>query len=296
MQYIRNHWRGNQSLFWSFWINLVVLRIAILFVERFTHPPFTEKTSVAIAMTVAYFTIFQGVVYPWQVLGVIRACDRYLSQLGTNITVLAAQLGIVLSLLVTVIYVAGAFQSLFANPGAMILNQRLKTPPLLDDYTLTLTEGGTRIHLKGDFNIGVTKELGALLDQHPAVTGIIFSSNGGRITEGRGIARLIEKYGLDSYVFDVCKSACTTAFIAGGARILGAKGKLGFHQMSFKGDLKTPYIDPEEEQKIDLAFYARQKIDAVFLGKVFQTPHSDIWFPGSGELLKSGVVHKVLVE
>jgi len=294
MDYIRTHWRGNQSLVWSFWVNLVALRIAILFCEHFTHPPFSDKSTTALVLTVAYFIVFQLIVYPWQILGLIRACDRYLVERGSYVSVLLAQFAMVLSLLATLIYVLGAFQSLFANPAAMIINQRQPSPPLLSPYTLTLNDEATRIVLKGSFRIGITKEMASLLEQNPGVQGIVLGSDGGRITEGRGVARLIMEHGLDTYVFDVCKSACTTAFIAGASRILGPEGKLGFHQITMDSKFKTPYIDPEAEQLIDLTFYRRQKIAEDFLQNVFKTPHTDIWFPSTKVLLAAGVVHKIV--
>ncbi|NQU56429.1 MAG: hypothetical protein HQ513_04280 [Rhodospirillales bacterium] len=294
MNYIRSHWQGNQSLAWSFWVNLVAMRIVILYFERFTHPPFLEEPATAIALTFIYFTIFQLIVYPWQIMGLLRACDRYLSEQGSYMFVLLAQFAMVLSLLGTLIYVLGAFQALFANPAAMIINQRKPSPPLLGPYTLTLTDEGSRIHLSGDFRLGVTQEMASLLEQHPGVQGIIFSSNGGRVTEGRGVARLIKKGGLDTYVFEICKSACTTAFIAGATRNLGPTGKLGFHQFAMDSKFKTPYIDHEAEQMIDLTFYKQQNIDAAFLQKVFKAPNTGIWFPTLKELLEAGVVDRIL--
>ncbi len=293
MDYIRNHWQGQQSLYWSFWVNVVALRIAVLYFERFTHPPFTEQSSAAIAATLVYFAVFQLIVYPWQARGLIKACDRYLSALGSYTTVLSAQLGLGLSLIVTVIYVAGAFQSLFADPQEMQVNKRLKKRSLLGEYSLSVMDGGARIHLVGDFRVGLGADLDALLTRHPGVTGIVLSSDGGRVAEGRAVARLIGAHGLNTFVYDICKSACTTAFIAGVERTLGENGKLGFHQFSLDAVYMSPYVDSKTEQQIDLDFYTRQKIDSGFLEKVFQAGPGDIWFPGNAELLAAGVVHQL---
>ncbi len=294
MDYIRSHWRGEQSLLWSFWVNLVGLRLIILFFEQYTHPPFTEQTITAIAITVIYAVVFQGMFFAWQIRGLIKACDRYMADLGFYSRVLMAQFGIVASLLLTLFYVFAAFQSLFEDPSAIFRSKIVKAPPLLGEYSLTLEENRSLIHLNGDFNIGLTKDLENLLEQNREVKGIVLDSGGGRVTEGRGVARLIKKYQLDTYVYNVCKSACMTAFIGGVTRNMGSTGKLGFHQFTMDSFQKTPYLDPKEEQKIDLAFYIEQKIDPEFLKKIFQTSHSDIWFPSTEELLTAGVVHRVL--
>ena len=240
-----------------------------------------------------YFAVFQLIVYPWQARGLIKACDKHLSALGSHMTVLAAQLGLGVSLIVTVIYVAGAFQSLFADPEEMQINKRLKNRSPLAEYTLNVSDDGTRIFLVGDFRIGVTQQLTALLALNPGVKTIVLSSDGGRVAEGRGLARLIGKNRLNTHVVDTCKSACTTAFIGGTTRTLGATGKLGFHQFSLVGMYSNLYMNPKAEQKIDLVFYAKQKISRGFLEKVFQASPSDMWFPSTDELIAAGVVHKV---
>ncbi len=293
MNYIRNHWQGKQSLFWTFWVNVVALRVVILFFERFTHPHFTEQSGAAIAATALYFAVFQVIVLVWQARGLIRACDRYLAALGSHLTVLAAQLGLGICLIATLVYVAGAAQSLFADPQKTQINRSLKKQSLLGDYTLNITDGGTRIHVAGDFRVGLGADLAALLARHPRVTAIVLSSNGGRVAEGRSIARLIEKRRLDTYVFDDCKSACTTAFIGGVKRTLGETGRLGFHQFSLDAVYMSPYVDSKSQQKIDLDFYSLQKIDPGFLKKVFQASPHDIWYPDADELVAAGVVHEI---
>jgi len=294
MDYIRAHWRGDQTLMWTFWVNVVALRAVILYVERFTHPPFIDQSSTAIVLTALYFVVFQLFVFAWQAHGLIKACDTYLKALGSYMTVLSAQMGLGICLIVTVIYVAGAVQSLFADPEAMQVNQRLKNRSPLSDYTLSVSDDGTRVHLNGDLRIGITEELARVLGQHTRVGTIVLTSNGGRVIEGRGLARLIGEKRLHTHVPDMCKSACTTAFIGGVNRTLGPQGKLGFHQFSLDAVYPSLYVNAKEEQNIDLAFYARQKIDPGFLEKIFQTSSADMWFPHFRELLAAGVVHKIV--
>ncbi|OUR79104.1 hypothetical protein A9Q83_05850 [Alphaproteobacteria bacterium 46_93_T64] len=294
MNFIRDNWHGNFSLFWSFWVNLVLVRVLILYLEQFTHPPYTEQTTSAVIQTTVFFVVFHLIVYAWQARGVIKTCDRLMAERNPYITVLMVQLGLVVSLFITIFFVLGAFQALFEDPSALQKNKVQRSAPLLKTYTLTVTPNDKWIDMKGDFRIGVTKSLEALLQQNPQVEGVVFSSNGGRITESRGVARLILENNLNTYVFDVCKSACATAFIAGRIRTLGADAKLGFHQFSMKSRLKTPYIDPVAEQEIDLAFYASQNIKASFLEKAFGASQSSIWYPSFEELLQAGIVHKII--
>ena len=289
-KYIQDHWLGRRSLFWSFWINLVLLRFAVLYAEQFTRPPYIERSTLAIALTGAYFLVFHILVYGWQIRGLIKASDRYVSEFGSQIMAMASHFGIVISLLFTGFAVHDSYQSLFVEDRANSENHLSWNHSLLGEYTLIVE--GNYIRLEGDLRIGVTKALAKLLGQHKEITGIVLSSDGGRVTEGRNLAHLIQAKGLDSLVIDACKSACTTAFMGGKTRVLGSQGKLGFHQFSLDSIYFNPYVDPKSEQKIDLDYYASRGVSQSFLDDVFQATHNQMWFPGKEYLLETGVIHK----
>ena len=115
MSYVRDHWRGGQSLAWSFWVNLVLLRAAIFWLERFTKPPFVEDPRLVAAVAVAFFAICHMIVYAWQIVGVLRAGDRYLAGSGSSIWVPAAHVGIIASLMLTSVSVLASIQTLFVD-------------------------------------------------------------------------------------------------------------------------------------------------------------------------------------
>ena len=254
---------------------------------------FELSTRGRIIVLVVYFIIFHVAVLTWQVVGLLRACDHYIKKRGSYVTAWSAQSGIVVCLLFTIVFAFTAFQSHFSLSPSDIYQAKMEK---LDEgqFSLTLSEDKTRLHVVGDFKIGITRELTELLERHPAVREVVLDSNGGHVTEGRGVARLIKKKGLDTYVFKACKSACMTAFAGGAKRYMGRSGKLGFHQYGLNTEYQTSYFKPEDEQKIDLEFYREQKIDSGFLEKIFKTVHEDIWFPTHDELLSAGVVHKIL--
>lgn len=289
--YIRNHWSGSQTLFWSFWINLILLRVVILYLEQFTRPPFIVEPPVAIAAMFGFFVVCHLIIFVWQIVGVLRACDRHLTALKSIVWVWATQIGIATSIIFTLITVLSGFQSLFVYRQGM-LDAAARERILATSYTLTLTDDGQLFHLKGDFEFGITGQVEALLWRHRDVQGVVLSSDGGQVYEGRGVANLIVRHGLDTYVFETCKSACTTAFIGGATRTLGPNGKLGFHQYRLDAEFVNPLVDAGAEQEKDRRFYAIRDIDPGFLRRVFDRPHNEIWFPDRDELLAAGVVHR----
>jgi hypothetical protein len=293
MTYIARHWRGELPFALSFWVNLALLRGGIVYLEAFTHPPFLEFSIPVVILAISYFLIFDLIVLIWQIRGVIKAGDRYLSAYGSPIMATASHFGIAFCLLFTGFASHASYQSLFVEDKSASENQRSWRHSLLGNYTLTLGEDGDRIIVAGDMREGLTKELTGMLDQNRRVRTIVLASDGGRVSEGRGLAKLFQDRNLNTLVLADCKSACTTAFIGGQHRKLGPEGRLGFHQFSLDAMYYNPYVDPQSEQKIDLEFYARQGVGKAFLDIVFQATHQSMWFPTTAELLESGVVHNV---
>lgn len=290
--YIRNHWSGNQPLFQSFWINLILIRLIIIYLERFTRPPIIPEPQAAIAATTAFFVICQLIILPWQIVGVLRAGDRHLAELRSIVWIWGVQFGVAASVILTLISVYSGFQSLFADRKAM-LDAAARAPAQPAAYTLTPSGDGRLIRLRGDFEFGITRDLEMLLREHRDVEGILLNSDGGQIYEGRGVARLITLHGLNTHVSDTCKSACATAFIAGATRTLGPDGKLGFHQYRLDTAFVNPLVDIAAEQEQDRQFYADRGIGAEFLRQIFDQPHDEIWFPSPAKLLAAGVIHRI---
>lgn len=290
--YVRNHWLGRQSLVWSFWVNFVLLRALILYLEDFARFPSRDSVYHSEIAAIGFLIVAHVVIYTWQVVGVIRSCDRYLSHSGSITLVWAAYFAIVLSLIFTLVSVFETFQVAFLKSDDTLLSS-IWERERASRYSLTVSHDGSHVSLTGSFELGLTKKLETLLQEHPGVTGIVLSSPGGNVYEGRGVAKLIKEQGLNSYVFETCYSACTTAFIAGATRTLGPNGRLGFHSYRIEADYQVPFADTVGEQNYDRKLYESQKIEEAFLNKIFETPPSELWFPSTRELLDAGVVHRI---
>lgn len=291
--YLRDHWQGRQSLAWSFWVNLVMLRAVILGLDRFTRPPFVEDPQLVAVVTVAFFLVFHVAVFAWQIVGVVRACDAYQSDFGASGLTLITYVGIAGAVAVTLTSAVGAFLLLFQEPPGepeylAWERERAARYSLVRD-----PDDPTLLRFSGTFELGVTKKLNAMLQEDPVIRGIVLESPGGHVYEGRGAANLIMRHGLDTFVFAQCSSACTTAFIAGKTRVLGPEGRLGFHQHWMDANYPVYLVDEEAEMQKDLAFYEAQGIAPDFRRRVFITPHDGLWFPSQEELLAAGVAHRI---
>jgi len=287
LNYIKQHWRGNFSLVYAFWVNLVLLFILLGILELFLFPPYIENESAVTAAVIAYFIVVKLIVYPWQVIGVLRICDlRIKSDTGRSWAT-AAQIALVVSLAVTLLATIETWQSLQVFKRDMQLEEVSSPEPL---YSLDLIERETLIHLRGPFQIGITNRVADMIERYPEITGIILDSEGGQIYEGRGLARLIRDNNLQTFSLDQCLSSCTTAFVAGTTRTLGINARLGFHQ--YKTYSLIPSIDVVAEQAKDMAIFVEQGVSSEFLEKIFIQPPKSMWWPEIDELINAGVVHQ----
>lgn len=290
--YVRGHWRGEQSLARSFWINLALLRIGLFVVETTAQPVLSDSLGDTAPLAVAGLLLADLAIFVWQTIGVVRACDGQQSSYGSAPSVWVAYLGILIALIVALVGAFTLLQDTFHTPNHSNLSEDWERERAAK-YDLTLSGDRVSVALDGSIELGLTKRLEAILQQHPGVTRILLASQGGNIYESRGVARLIQEHGLETIVLETCSSACTVAFVAGAQRSLGPLGRLGFHQYGIEADYHVPFVDVSAEQATDRAFFQSQGISDAFLERIFDSPAADLWFPSLEELLAAGVVHGI---
>ena len=287
LNYIKQHWQGRNSLAQAFWLNLVILFVALGLVERYVFPPYIEDEVVVTVAVFVYVIVVKLIVYPWQVVGVLRVCDLRIKSDSGRSWATGVQIALVVSLAATLIATIETYQKLQVFKRNLELEAMTLPVP---GYSLDLIEQAQLIHLRGPFEIGITRRVAELIARNPEVVGIILDSEGGQIYEGRGLARLIRENKLQTFSLEKCLSSCTTAFIAGTTRTLGTNARLGFHQ--YKTYSLIPSINVENEQAKDMAIFVKQGVSPEFLEKIFVQPPESIWWPEIDELIIAGVVHQ----
>ena len=141
--------------------------------------------------------------------------------------------------------------------------------------------------------LGLAKAVRQVLPDYPEITAVTLDSHGGYVGQGRALATIITEHGLDTYVADVCSSACTIAFVAGEYRSIADGARLGFHRYDYEDKTTYQTVDPEAEQTRDRKYFAGRGILPAFLDRIYEAHHTGIWYPTTAELLDADVIHAV---
>lgn len=286
-----NYWIGKLSIGFSFWILFLGLLILLSIVEPLFLNTLFDDPEQRINATFISLGITRLLIYPWQITGLIRAVDKGFHKSLSTTQARIIQAAMLLSMVFTLSYSLGIIQDAYSYKYKLEQSKEIRSQPT---YKLSIDLKKQQLQIRGDFEIGITKAVTALIEKNQNITSVLLESDGGQIYEGRGLSKLFTKHNLDTYVISYCDSACASAFIGGNRRYLAKNAKLGFHQykLDFSVHKKlVPFHKPEEEQTRDLELFKSRGITEAFLKKVFAKKPNQMWFPSHAELLEANVIH-----
>jgi len=294
MSYLLSHWLGKLPLGITLWVNLVTLLIVISYAELFLLSKLAANPAQLVNLTLASLFLTRLVIFPWQLVGLLRAIEFDYIEHKNFLKTRTLQGFALLTILFTLVYSLEVFQGSlyyisqvesYTRPGAKVA------------YQLKPSKDQQRLSIRGDLDVGITTAVRTMIEANPQIRSVVLQSRGGQIYEGRGLAKLFTEHGIDTYVYEECSSACTTAFIGGKRRYIGPQGKLGFHQYRVKTTVTSQYVNfynLHAEQQRDLELFKARGIEQAFLNKVFDQPANRIWFPDHSTLYRAQVVHEII--
>ena len=283
--YILRHWCGEMGLIWSFWVNLVALRLALTALQWLIAPP--SGADPILTLPLAFLA--HVIVFVWQVVGTLRAAEADIKGGGAMAPVWGAQLGCLIAFWLVLSDVWGAWQSAQPTPPPDDFVQRQQAARAAS-YSMTLRDANTTLAFQGTIAGGSTKAFKAQLEAMPSITLVTLSSEGGSIYEARGLAKVIREAGIATRVDDSCTSACVLAFIGGATRSLGRDGQLGFHQYRVDASYDVPFAKLHFEQERDRTLFEEAGVSKDFTQIMFKARAEDMWFPTRDELTAANVL------
>lgn len=279
--YIIRHWRGELSLAQSYWINYVLLEIILSF-SIFTVCSIATSVNrgslrlIQIATLIIVATI---PVYIWQIIGCWKSSRRQEKKTKKYFWPRLAQISLILGLLYSLSVI---------EPLMLFIKISTRTDSL-SKYKIEMINE-EEIAISGNIAWGIETDFQKILKENPNIKLIHLNSRGGRVRPARKIQELIKKYKLSTCTSTECSSACVIAYMAGFNRILGEKGKIGFHSYSFLGLSNASNSEMEKEMEIERKYYTNLGLSTTFINKAFETSNNDVWYPSNIELIKNNVI------
>lgn len=146
------------------------------------------------------------------------------------------------------------------------------------------------IEISGPLSAGIASQVRARLAQQPEADTLLLNSEGGWVSEGERIGKLVSQFSLDTHTDIECSSACAAAFVYGRRRTLSPGALLGFHSASGEGS-DPVYIQWTNEWMAERL--VEIGVSAPFVERAFSTPASDMWYPPHDQLMSEGIIHDV---
>ncbi|MDF1778564.1 MAG: hypothetical protein P1V13_21270 [Rhizobiaceae bacterium] len=287
--YIHRHWRGEQSLFLSFWINFAGLRLLIWFapLPHNLHnliPSNPLPLAMALSLMAADLLVFI-----WQTVGLLRCGEKHVVNQGGMALVWGSYAAIIVAVFAVGTQWIGLYQLTLQPAQTELFTTRMDRLHA-SQYTLAISDDRRIMHFNGTISLGSSKALQRMLDNNPNVAQLLLQSDGGNIYEARGMAAIIMQRQLNTRAEQECSSACTIVFMAGLKRTLGQRGKLGFHGYRLDTNTFIPNVDIAEEQEKDRQYFLARQISDPFVDRIYNEAYSSIWYPDRTQLIDAGII------
>jgi len=278
--YFASHWRGEQSLPRSYWLNnfLVATPLAMALTGLMSWISVKGDSLQISAIVVLLGFPLLIALNVWCLVGAWRAASNYLRDHGSLLWGWLARISLVLG---TVQLAASVLFGFLPSVGEFWQMARGIDP--IGQAKFSFSADGRSLRLEGVIGMGDGERLRSLLatEQARAIKRVELSSPGGRVREAERMAGALKESRHETRAVGTCASACTLVFLAGSSRHLAPEGRLGFHRAS------TGTYNPvfEELANQELArTYRELGLPQSMIDKTLRTPSRGMWFAPREEL------------
>lgn len=282
LRYAASHWRGEQSLAQSLFVNGLLLGLVFVAASYFLASRFVSLSTdygLTLYWLALYFLL--GSSLTWQTVGIWRSSVRHPVSVGFDGLKNVARISVAIAWLV---FVPALLKS--GIPGLVSAIEQARWLQTEGRWEIQVIRDGREVELSGGIGHGIADEVAATFTQWPGIEVVHLNlRNGGLVHEAEALYRLFDDKGVVTYVSTSCQSACALAFLGGRERYVRNGATLGFHHSAIPG-FAFRFLDVSSEK----AIYSARGIREDFVSRVYDTPPYAMWVPENQVLLDAGVV------
>lgn len=283
--YLIRHWGGELSLAVSFWVNVVLVNVLAVSVERGIQTALLALPSLSpresFRRGVSWFVIREALglaVTTWQIVGTWRSAHRSATGWATLTQLCMAMMG--LKVATTLIF--------FEAPALVAQFAHVRESELELTWQVRVLRAATEMEVSGGIGSGFASDLARVLATEPRIRVIhVNLERGGLIAEAVQAQSILHRHARTTYVTGTCTSACTLVFLGGTERLLKKGAKLGFHTVRSPGSDAQTLATLRERTRSQMV---EAGVNAEFAERAMGTPAESMWYPDEQQLLAAGVV------
>ena len=283
--YLLRHWRGEQGLAQSFWVNNLLLAtpLAMLITGLMSWIGAKGEHLQASAIAVIVGWPLMLALDTWCVVGAWRSAGNYLRHNGAALWGYGARLLMGLGMLQVA---ASLLVGFLPQLGEYWQMARGIDP--IGRTEFHLAEDGTSVRMEGPIGMGDATRLDTLMKAQPQLQRFELQSPGGRLYEAERMAEMISgRSGASAWVVEHCESACTILFLAAPSRQLMPEARLGFHRAS--SGTYNPVFDELANKELEKT-YRKLNLPDYFIKRTLKTPSRSMWYPSMDELISHALI------
>ena len=243
-----------------------------------------ELSLVTFSYLALSFSLVTAIGIPWLMVGTWRSASRYVVQGGKRLWALSVKAVILVGAYYLVKMIVFQTIPMIGEYGGIIAGDKETRP-----YDILVYNDGKIIQFRGGLRAGAERDFRDKLQSSAQIRVLQIESDGGRLSEGIRIGRMIHSAGLVTCVSTYCNSAATFLFISGKERVVTREAKIGFHRPSGKVGNGRNYENIRQ-------FMKEAGISEDFINRVIATSPDEMWYPTYEEMLQAGVVTGELVD
>lgn len=288
VSYLKRHWLGKHSVLQSFVLNLLLPITVLLTFQALVVTPWIQSGTVRAVPAASFLAISYAILFCWQIVGLNRAVRAEIKSAALPLDTWVINATIIVLVVFVVIRLIDTLSSGIAHDMAMEKSRGRANDDTDIGLNITFNDTYSRATIEGTLKVGATRLITEMLQQQPNLDTLILDSDGGSVFEGRGIGKIVKKSHLSTHVNRQCLSACTLAFAGGVSRTASINAVFGFHAYRVDALYDAAWLNMEEQQKKDLAWFEQQGVAEWYRNRIYDTDSNAMWLPDRAEMIRSG--------